>query len=186
MSDGLKAALAPPSAKIIPFSPRRIGAFVMEHRAIAAGLVCAAAVWGVSLSAGRPGELGPNSDGYILASSQLYRVLQETPSSVPVKLDGGAEVTPRLSFAAASGEFCRQYLLRSSAGGSEAIACREDDNNRWRVEVATYGPLPPSGDYVTAAGPASALDAFVDREIRGEPLDADGEAEAIREGWRNR
>jgi hypothetical protein len=181
VSAGLNAALAPPSARVIAFRPGRIGAFVMEHRAIAAGLICAAAVWGVSAGLG-PAEVSfPGANGVILAASPLHRVLEETPSSVTVKLGGAIEATPRLTFATAAGGYCRQYRLNSGSAGSEAIACREQD--KWRIEIATFGAAPASGDFVTAAGLASALDAFIDRTIEGQPLDAAQEAQAIEAGW---
>jgi anti-sigma factor RsiW len=83
MSDGLKSVLAaPPTAKIIPFRPKVVGAFVMEHRAIAAALVCAAAVWSVFSATKSPASVLPDSQGYIATASPLYRVLEETPSSV--------------------------------------------------------------------------------------------------------
>jgi hypothetical protein len=185
MSDGLKSVMAaPPTAKIIPFRPKAIGAFVMEHRAIAAALVVAAAVWSVFSTTRPASQVLTDSQGYIVASSPLYRVLEETQSSVQVKLPGGQEATPRLTFATASGNFCRQYRLESRAGGSEAIACRDD--GRWRVEVAVFGaPGASPGDYQTAAGSASqTLNAFIDRAIEGEPLDAEQETDAIKRGWR--
>jgi hypothetical protein len=103
-----------------------------------------------------------------------------------VKLPGGLEATPRLTFATASGDFCRQYRLESATRGSEAVACREDEG--WRVQVAVFGaPGARLGEYQTAAGSSSqTLDAFVDRAIAGEPLDADQEAEAIARRWERR
>lgn len=184
MSTGLKAAMAAgPAAKVIQFRPRNIGAFVMEHRAIAAALVCAAAVWSVFSTMRPAGDVPPDSQGYIAAASPLHRMLEETPSSVPVKLPGGVEATPRLTFATAAGSFCRQYRLQSATGSSEAIACREDDG--WRIEVAVFGaPGANPGDFQTAAGSASqTLDAFIDRAIAGEPLDAEQESDAIDRGW---
>ena len=185
LSAGLEAAMAaPPTAKIIPFRPKAIGAFVMEHRAIAAALVCAAAVWSVFSTTRSPVEALQDSQGYIVAASPLHDVLEATPSSVQVKLPGGVEAMPRLTFVTASGDVCRQYRLESATGGSEAIACRRDD--RWRVEVAVFGaPGAAPGDFQTAAGSSSeTLDAFVDRAIEGEPLDAQQEADAIESGWR--
>jgi negative regulator of sigma E activity len=184
-SAGLKAVMAaPPTAKIIPFRPKAISAFVMEHRAIAAALVVAAAVWSVFSTTRPSSEVMTDSQGYVAAASPLHRVLEETPSSVLVKLPGGLKATPRLTFATASGDFCRQYRLESATSGSEAIACRDD--GRWRVEVAVFGaPGANPGDYQTAAGSASqTLDAFIDRAIDGEPLNAEQETAAIERAWR--
>lgn len=183
MSAGLAAAMAAPApAKVIPLRSRSIGAFVMEHRAMAAALVCAAAVWSVSSAIRPSGQALPDLQGQIAASSPLYRVLEETPSSVPVTLPGGAKATPRLTFTTASGDYCRQYQLMSEAGGSEAIACRR--NSSWHVEVAVFGVVGGAGDYQTASAPASqTLEAFVDGAIAGSPLNADEEAAAIKSGW---
>jgi hypothetical protein len=182
MSAGLKAALEkPPLAKVLPFRRRGIGAFVFEHRAIAAGLICAVAVWGMS---GVTSEYQtPDADGYILASSPLHRFLEETPSSVPVELASGVSATSRLTFATKSGGICRQYRVDSRAGRSDAVACRKDD--RWRLELAVFGmPGSNANEYQTAAGSsARLLDSFIDDAITGAPLDAAGERQMISSGW---
>lgn len=183
VSPGLRAAMTPPPATVLRFRRKKIGAFVMEHRAIAAALVCAVVVWGVSSSVKPPIDASPDAGGYIPASSPLHRVLDDTPSSVAVELASGLSATPRLSFETAYGDICRQYRVDSGDGRNDAIACRKD--GRWRVELSVFGP-PGSGggDYQTASGPAAdLLDRFIDGAIVGAPFDVSEEERRIASDW---
>jgi negative regulator of sigma E activity len=183
MPDGVKQILsAPPTAKVIPFRAK-VGAFLTEHRAIAASLLCAAAVWGVSSSlGGQSGNvLQTAPDGLIVASSPLHRALETGATSAPVQIAANVTATPRLTFASAEGGFCRQFDVSSPAGATSAIACRED--GQWRTQVAVFGKA-GGGDYQTAAGGKSpALEAFIDEHISGAPLDMAEEAKVLSERW---
>ena len=84
MTPGLKAAMAtPPTASVIAFRPRGLIAFISEHRAIAASLVAAAAVWGVMSSASTRAPMDPfatDQDGLVMANSQLHDMLESAPN----------------------------------------------------------------------------------------------------------
>lgn len=177
-----KILAAPPAAKVIRFRPRAVGAFVTEHRAIAASLLCAAAVWGVA-SILSPGPMLPDAGGLVVASSPLHRVLETAASSEPMQIAAGVTAIPRLTFASTDGGYCRQFAVSSSSGATSAIACREE--GRWQMQVAVFGPPIPVGDYRTASGPvAPALEAFIDGRISGSPLNAAEEARLLSQGWR--
>lgn len=185
MADGLKAAIATPgTAKVIAFRPRGLMGFISEHRAIAASLVCAAAVWSVMSTVspgGTPGPFAPGADGVVLAGSPLHQLLESAPTGQASK-EGSATATPRLTFAADDGTFCRQYEVATNEGLSAAIACRED--RTWRTQVAAYGLAKPAGDFQTAsASRAPALEAFLDERLSGAPMNAGEEAELLRSGW---
>lgn len=174
-------------ARVIPYRPRRIAAFLVEHRAIAASLVCAVAAYGVGFAtfAGRASEI-PASSGLIASSSPLHRALEQGAGGATVRLAGGVEIKPQLTFLTADDAFCRQYELTTAGGAVEGIACRED--GAWRVQVASFasGQI-DKGDYRTAAsGRSAALEAFIDANISGSPLDAGEERELLARGWRGR
>ena len=188
MKAGLKAAMeAPPTAKVLAFKPRSVGAFLREHRAIAASLLCAAAVWGVASTTMSPGAgdpLAPGANGEILASSPLYNMLESGRTGDVVTVSAGVSATPRLTFAAADGGFCRQFDVVQDSGASAAIACR--DGGGWRTQVVAYGLTRPSGDFQTASAVRSpALEAFLDQRMAGAPMNAEEEAKLLAEKWRS-
>jgi hypothetical protein len=170
-------------ARVVPFRPRRIAAFLIEHRAIAASLVCAVAAYGFATLSGRAPDL-PTSSGVIASGSPLHRVLEQGASGATVRLAGGVEVKPQLTFLTTDDAVCRQYALTSASGAVEGIACRQDDG--WRVQVASFaaGRIADS-DYQTAAsGRSAALEAFIDAYISGAPLNAHQENEMLARDWR--
>ncbi|MDP3740497.1 MAG: hypothetical protein Q8R02_24135 [Hyphomonadaceae bacterium] len=187
MPEGVQRVLAsPPVAKVIPFRASRIGVFVMEHRAIAAAVVCAIAVWGVS-SMGRGGGQGggfaPQPDGIILASSSLHRALETGASGERVPIAQDVSVTPRLTFLSSDAGYCRQFDVMASTAAASAIACRT--GGRWRTQVVEFGRQLRGGDYQTASGAKSAiLEAFIDLHIAGTPLGAVDEERLVAKGWR--
>ena len=175
------------SARVIAFRPRRIAAFAMEHRAIAAGLICAAAVYGLSVST-LPGQGSgiPATSGVIAANSPLHQVLEETASGATVQLAGGGAVRPQLTFLTANGAYCRQYALTSAGGDVEGIACRGEEG--WRLQVASFasGRAGPDDYQAAASGRSAALEAFIDANISGAPLNVEGETALLARGWRDR
>jgi negative regulator of sigma E activity len=183
MSEGLLMALAaPPTAKVIPFRGRSFAATVMEHRAIAASLVCAVAAWGVYAMVGSANDNALNTGGMIAATSPLHRGLETGATGDVVKVSGAETMTPRLTFAKDDGDFCRQFDVASREGVTSAIACRDD--GVWRTEVAVYGQAQPGEEYTTASGEkAEPLEAFIERFISGDPLDAAAEKAAITNNW---
>ncbi len=186
MKTNLKAAMeTPPTAKVIAFKPRSISAFVMEHRAIAASLLCAAGVFGLmsTMTRGAEDPLAPGADGQIMASSPIYRMLESGRTGEVVTISASASATPRLTFASDDGGFCRQFDLVSGESASAAIACREGDG--WKTQVVAYGLPKPSGDFQTAsAGKSEALEAFLDQRMSGAPMNAEDEAKLLEGGWK--
>src|SRR5262249_7178455 len=145
----------------------QVAAFLSEHRAIAAGLIVAAGVWGITVSVGgqqSPGFVTPGPGGVILASSPLYDALEKGRTREAVVVGDNTSVTPRLTFASTDGGYCRQYDVASHDGVTTAIACRED--GKWRNAIAVFGKPSPGSDYQTASAEKSpALEAFIDRHI---------------------
>ncbi|MEQ1785214.1 MAG: hypothetical protein ABMA14_28045 [Hyphomonadaceae bacterium] len=186
LSSSLKAAMeSPPTAKAIAFRPRSLRAFLVEHRAIAASLLCAVSVWGVASSmAPQPASdpFAPGPDGVILASAPLYQVLETGRTGEARSVSGGATATPQLTFASADGQFCRQVALTSSSSSSAAILCRDADG--WRPQVVAFGLPKSSPDYQTASADRSpALEAFLDARMSGAPMTAEEEGRLLNSKW---
>jgi hypothetical protein len=181
----LKAAIeAPPAAKVIAFRPRSLTAFVAEHRAIAASLLCAAAVWGVmSTTSGSPSNpFAPGQDGVIMANSPLHHLL-ETASTGQVSTIDGIKAAPRLTFAAEDGSFCRQFDVVTDEGASAAIACRKESG--WRTEIVAFGLSRPTGEFQTASAARSpVLESFLDTHMSGAPMNAEEETRLLQNGWK--
>ncbi|MEQ1781438.1 MAG: hypothetical protein ABMA14_08765 [Hyphomonadaceae bacterium] len=192
ISTALKAAMeAPPAVstptgKILAFRPRSVRAFLVEHRAIAASLLCAVAVGGIaSTLAPKPtaDPFAPGRDGVILASAPLYQVLESGRTGETKPIADGATATPQLTFASADGQFCRQFNVVTGDGSSAAIACREDAG--WRTQVIAFGLPKSSPDYQTAsAGRSPVLEAFLDARMSGAPMDAAAEDQLLKSRWK--
>jgi hypothetical protein len=158
--------------------------------ALAAGIALAVGLAiGVPLGQQRgdtSAELGlAAAAGAIRPGDGLYAVLDSAPSGETRPLGGGMSATPRLTFRATTGAYCRQIGLSVAGGRTEALACREDD--AWTLRAAAFEPqMPAAGDatvYRTASRSADALDATVDALIDGQPLNAQAEAEVMASHW---
>ena len=192
VSAKLKAAMetAPAASKsadnVIAFRPRSVRAFLVEHRAIAASLLCAVTVWGAASSmapqtASDPFAPGPG--GVIVASAPLYQILETAHTGEARPVSGGVTATPQLTFASADGQFCRQVALSSSGSSSAAILCRDEDG--WRPQVVAFGLPKGAVDYQTASADRSpALEAFLDARMSGAPMTADEEARLLTSSWK--
>jgi len=182
MSAGLSALIEQAGGgNVIPFRRKGLLAVVAEHRAIAAGLVCAAAVWGANLMLDGNSSPLPAAGVVMAESSRLHGVLTSSPTGDSTQLEDGSVATPRLTFASADGAFCRQFDVSGAGGTVQAIACRDGDV--WRTEIAAVAPAVAEGDYQTASsGRSSAIESFIDERIEGAPLNAAGEA-ALLSDW---
>lgn len=184
MPAGVEKLLAEqPTAKVLAFRPRSASGWLMEHRALAASLLCAAIVGGVASGLRAESDpFAPKADGVILASSPLHHALEAASTGEAVLVSAGVSATPRLTFASDTGAFCRQFDVASQRGVTTAIACRE--GGAWRTQVAVFGKPGTGPDYQTASGAKSpALEAFIDNHISGAALNAEQEKEAITKGW---
>lgn len=185
ISAGLKTAIeTPPAAKVIAFRPRSLTAFVAEHRAVAASLLCAAAVWGVMSATSNGSQsdpFAPGPDGVVMANSPLHQLLETAPTGQASTV-GSATAAPRLTFAADDGSYCRQFDVVTDEGVSAAIACREDTG--WRTQLVAYGLLRPTGDFQTASAARSPiLETFLDTRMPGSPMNSEEEGRLLRSGW---
>jgi hypothetical protein len=110
--------------------------------------------------------------------------LDSTPSSSAARLADGKTITPRLSFAARDGRFCREFLQETNGKNATGIACRSD--GQWSVEALVEGgaAMPGSDEIVTARGEdASKLDATYQRLGASDPFDVKKERALIDRRW---
>jgi hypothetical protein len=186
----LRAAYAPELAQPVPDrllavlrkrGPARQGRVVIKSRwrypaSLAASVVVAI---GLAIFAWqRPALVQERGGGALVASGELARGLSDSLSGDP----SAGNVRIGVTFLAKSGEYCRTFTLRESAG----LACRDGD--RWRIHDLTQsGGAAQSGDYRTASSvlPPAILSA-VQGQIVGDPLDRAGEQSARGAGWRPR
>jgi hypothetical protein len=187
MSAGLQGFLAraDEASNVVPFRRKGVTAFIMEHRAIAACLVCAVAALAALPQLGADNDnMLPDAGGIIAQTSPLHRMLEDGGSGRVVSIADGVTATPRLTFASADGGYCRQFEIDSASGEISAVACR--DKAGWHAEMAVYG-APDGAGYTTASGDTDrTLDAFIDKLISGDPLDADAEKALIARDWGER
>ncbi len=121
----------------------------------------------------------PTADGRVAeaptAVGPLARALEDgtaAAASGPVRVG--------VTFKNQEGRYCRTFQGQAQAG----VACRTSDD--WRVLAVSPAAAPAaSGEYRQAGSetPAAVL-AVVDSMIAGAPLDAAGEAKAVKSGWR--
>ena len=144
---------------------------------------------GVLLSPQRPSgdALGlVAANGSVPPGTALEDLLQRAPSSTTRTLSETVSATPRLSFGAADGGYCRLVDIASTGGTSELLACRSEAG--WRIEVVNFAAAAqpgPDGLFRPASGPSPTIDAAIDALIDGAPLDAAAESELIERRWEN-
>ncbi|MEQ1652446.1 MAG: hypothetical protein ABL897_08160 [Hyphomicrobium sp.] len=129
------------------------------------------------------------TDGKIIASEQLARALEATPTGAVAAsdIDGSASsIEPVFTFATASKDFCRQYVIeRADAPSFGGVACREG-KHQWRVEAhAAFAAKQSGSSAIRPAGKAvpEEIDAAVNRLISGDVLSTDAEATLLSSGW---
>jgi hypothetical protein len=83
-----------------------------------------------------------------------------------------------VSFAARDKQYCRSFVMGTSAG----LACRE--GGQWKIPVLAEAEKEAAGGYRQAGSalPPAVLDA-IDARIADKPLDAAGEEAARARGW---
>ena len=147
----------------------------------ACGLIVAGAIgWSFSLTPAQP-------TAGTMASNDLQRVLEGTPSGTTQRL-GTIAVKPLLTFLSQTGSFCRQYDVEDSSGQKNTgIGCRQKTGD-WRIELETAsGSAGNSRGAIAPAGrpPSPAIDAAVDRLIKGDVLGPQEEASLITKRWKS-
>ena len=117
--------------------------------------------------------------GAVVAEGALLRALSgQLASNQTAK----APVQVGVSFRSRAGDYCRTFSLRNSSELA-GMACREGED--WRVQVLARGETVTSGAYRQAGSALpKAVRQAVEETISGDPLDAQGEAEAKSKGWR--
>jgi hypothetical protein len=121
----------------------------------------------------------------LTATGELARALTEDFASRP---NQKSPVRIGVSYQAKSGDVCRTFAMtdkRQLAG----LACHATDASRdsWRIRMVVPIDSVSGADYRMAASaiPSAVLDQ-VNREIQGEPFDADQEAQLAARGWSSR
>jgi hypothetical protein len=142
-----------------------------EWGALAAMLVVGVLA-GKALPGGAPAIAG--NGGQVVAQGELASALDRQVGG-----QGNAKVKVGVSFAARDGDYCRTFIMGTSAG----LACRT--GGQWKIPVLSETAPEAAGGYRQAGSalPPAVLDA-VDERIAGKPLDAAGEAAARERGWR--
>lgn len=121
------------------------------------------------------------------STNEFAAALESAPSLAPVKLANGGDITPRLTFVAGDGRYCREYLRTGSSVSEAGIACRRD--GIWQVEARSEGggKLPDPAEIAAASGEGTTgLDAAYARLGASDPLGADAERKLIERNWSNR
>jgi hypothetical protein len=144
-----------------------------EWGALAATLVVGVLV-GKTVAGGAAPVIAGNG-GQVVAQGALASALDRQVGGG--KADDAVKVG--VSFAARDGQYCRGFVMGTSAG----LACRA--GGQWRIPVLAEVAPEAAGGYRQAGSalPASVLDA-IDERIAGKPLDAAGEEAARARGWR--
>lgn len=142
-----------------------------EWGALAAMLMVGVLVGKVVPQGGQPAIAGNGNQ--VVAQGELASALDRQVGGK----DAGA-VRVGVSFAARDGEYCRSFIMGTSAG----LACRT--GGQWRIPVMAETGAEAQGAYRQAGTglPPAVLDA-IDARIADKPLDAAGEEAARAQGW---
>ncbi|MBC8027643.1 MAG: anti-sigma factor [Steroidobacteraceae bacterium] len=183
--DALLAAARGPKAaasngNVVQFPKRAAQAPAPPWRAREWFAMAASLVLGIVISwrAFAPGgALIETSDGALVARGELAKALDGQRV-----IDNSADriVSIGLSFETRGGGYCRSFALPGPQ--TTGLACRE--KGEWQIP-ATAASNSSRSDMQQAAGAIPpAILAAIEARISGEPLDAAGEASAVRDGWR--
>lgn len=169
------AAAERSGATILPLRARITRQWQQLHPstlALAASLVLA-----VGLSIGvMQRNADDTQDGFALHAALLEQVASGDTLQI-----GATSLSPRFSFRATDGNWCRVYRVDEASRSLDNIACREGD--AWTLQVSVPAAQQDAGVYVPATSEAASLDAELDRLMQGAPLALDTEARLLREGW---
>lgn len=148
---------------------------------VSCGLLVAGAVgWGLS-----PAAVPPSAA--VNASAELRGVLEHGAMGATQSIGTGSSasaVTPVLTFLSQSGSYCRQYDRSLAAGGRvSGVGCRQT-SGEWYIEIeAAAASGSGSGYKVAGRAAAPAVEATVNRLIRGVVLGPQEETQLIGTGW---
>ena len=115
----------------------------------------------------------------------VAQILSNTPSGSPQTLQeyGDLTVTPVLSFASTTGDFCREYTVTKSASSHRVLACHQDSTWRVVLSMETNG-LAEQNEYQTAAAiTPSGFENKVNSLLRDAPLSYQQEVLLIENNW---
>lgn len=125
-----------------------------------------------------------DTDG-VPAQGNLARALTEELASRPTP---DFPVRIGASYEANSGDYCRTFIV-ADKGNFAGLAChpKNSDRDAWRIRVLVPVESTSDANYRTAASamPPAVLDQ-VNKEIKGEPFDAEQEARIVSRGWTSR
>ncbi|WP_134496645.1 anti-sigma factor family protein [Microvirga pakistanensis] len=143
--------------------------------ALAAGIGALALATGGYL-AGRQGLGTPSADPIAyLAAPEVSRALGSNLSGQEQDLPFG-RIRVISTYRMADGSLCREFKLETSAGASNAVACRGRD---WKTTFA-LASADASGSYVPSDG-ADLVDSYLQKGGAGQPLLDAAEVQALRE-----
>ena len=159
----------------------------LARQALWPSAIAAALVGGVMLGhltplagAGTADWTSQAGSGAPQAGQAMAAALGGATSGAHVILASGRTMTPIMTFTSQDGSLCRQFDVVGAEGIESGLACRAD-RSAWRLVALTKaGPAASDGGYRTASGPGGdAVSAMADRLIKGEPMDAAAEADAL-------
>jgi negative regulator of sigma E activity len=112
--------------------------------------------------------------GLVPENHPLYTALQSQPSATTAAFQNVA-MTPVLSFRSVDDAFCREFQWRAQDAAVRGVACRTD--GQWRILVTVLEPVHPTATGFSTAASASPIeiDNFVNRTIKGDPLNPEAE-----------
>lgn len=182
-------AAAEPTPRVVPLrSARRPSAWLQQPWAQG---VAAALLLGVGLAVGlaagpRLGDqaptfqslIGPLPDGHPLAAA-----LESSPSAQAVA-SGDVSIRPVLTFAAASGDICREFEFNSEAEGGVGVACRNAAGWTVKATFAAATRADPGGGFRVASGADPAgLEAVLGALDASDGFDAEVETCLLDRKW---
>jgi hypothetical protein len=172
----------PRKSNVVPLRRRRAARWSWpQWSAMAATLIIGVIVGRLVLVSSRPPGPIVMRGGQVLASGALADALSDRLAAEQSPADA---VRIGVSFRSKSGEYCRTFAVAAPAALA-GLACREAD--AWQVRVlaraSSQGGGPAAYRQASSSMPRAVI-AAVDNLIAGEPLDAQAEAAARKQHWR--
>ena len=116
---------------------------------------------------------------------EFQMAMQSLPSNASQGLTDGSVATPRLTFTAGDGRYCREFAVVGNGAAKSGVACKGD--RLWTVEALVKGaPDASDPDAIRTAGGAdgASLDSTYNRLKAKDPVSAQREKDLISAGWK--
>ncbi len=117
-------------------------------------------------------------------NKEVSVILDTASSQTVTNVNSTTKIQPVLSYASFSNEYCREYILNRGSKVFRGVACR-NESGLWQERISSIIPKDAKGNpyHMVRVADIEKLTHFINKTMRGLPLNAEEEANIIRSNW---